>query len=58
MGKCKDCKFVYKVGEKQLECRKFPPTPILTNPSVTGYTSIWPPVEKDWYCGEFVVKEE
>jgi hypothetical protein len=53
--KCKDCKY-FKDGD-DMECHRYPPVLILTNPSGVGWTKGWPKVAKDDKCGEGVAKE-
>jgi hypothetical protein len=58
---CRDCKFFdseeYENEEVTYEmtygsCRRYPPK------RIDGNTSGFPIVEDDWWCGEFMKKEE
>jgi hypothetical protein len=53
IGNCRDCLFAFSASSTamNLECRRFPPTPLFTGANVAS--AAFPVVEPGDWCGEW-----
>lgn len=56
---CGTCAFRFRDGNNNLTCRRHAPAahPVIVmtpkGPQVGGVVSVWPEVNRDWWCGDF-----